>query len=171
MAQAEQQRLSGSGDYGSGARNTQTNAMLGVQLTVPLYTGGWRSARQEESLARWNEAQAQLDATREAVARQVHAAWLGLQTGAEQVLALQEALAASSARQDTTRTGYEVGQRTLLDVLHADNDRAATALALAQARSRLVIHRLQLAQLAGQLDAAALAQANQALAPIQPLKQ
>ena len=32
-------------------------------------------------------------------------------------------------------------------------------------------NRLQLAQLAGQLDAAALAQANQALAPIQPLKQ
>jgi hypothetical protein len=31
-------------------------------------------------------------------------------------------------------------------VLHADNDRAATALALAQARSRLVIHRLQLAR-------------------------
>ena len=164
VAQAEQQRLSGHGDYGSGARNTQTNAMLGVQLTVPLYTGGWRSARQEESLARWNEAQAQLDATREAVARQVHAAWLGLQTGAEQVLALQEALAASSARQDATRTGYEVGHRTLLDVLHADNDRTATQLALAQARSRLLLNRLQLAQLAGQLDAAALARASQTLA-------
>ena len=103
--------------------------------------------------------------TRETVARQVHAAWLGLQAGAEQVRALQEALAASDARQDATRTGYEVGQRTLLDVLHADNDRAATQLALAQARSRLLVHRLQLAQLAGQLDAAALAQANQALAP------
>jgi len=165
VAQAEQQRLSGSGDYGSGARNTQTNAMLGVQLTVPLYTGGWQSAKEEESLARWNEAQAQLDATREAVARQVHAAWLGLQAGAEQVRALQEALTASDARQDATRTGYEVGHRTLLDVLHADNDRAATELALAQARSRLLLHRLQLAQLAGQLNAAALAQANQALAP------
>ncbi len=171
VAQAEQQRLSGSGDYGSGARNRQTNALLGVQFTVPLYTGGWRSAKEEESLARYNEAQAQLDATRETVARQVHTAWLGVQAGTEQVRALQQALIAGDARQDATRTGYEVGQRTLLDVLHADNDRAATALALAQARSRLVIHRLQLAQLAGQLDAAALAQANQALAPIQPLKQ
>ena len=100
-----------------------------------------------------------------------HPTELALQAGTEQVRALQQALIAGDARQDATRTGYEVGQRTLLDVLHADNDRAATALALAQARSRLVIHRLQLAQLAGQLDAAALAQANQALAPIQPLKQ
>lgn len=171
VAQAEQQRLSGSGDYGGGARNTQTNAMLGVQLTVPLYTGGYRSAKEAESLARWNEAQAQLDATRETVARQVHAAWLGLQAGAEQVRALQEALAASDARQDATRTGYEVGHRTLLDVLHADNDRAATQLALAQARSRLLVYHLQLAQLAGQLDAAALAQANQALAPLKTTKQ
>ncbi len=163
VAQAGQDRLSGSGDYGSGARNKQTNAMLGVQLTVPLYTGGYRSAKEAESLAKWNEAQAQLDAAREQVQRQVHAAWLGLQTGAQQVEALQQALLASSARQDATRTGYEVGHRTLLDVLHADNDHAATQLALAQARSRLLIHQLQLAQLAGRLDEAAMQQANQTL--------
>jgi outer membrane protein len=163
VAQAAQDRLSGSGDFG-GARNKETRAMLGVQLTVPLYTGGYRSAKEEESLAQWNQAQAQLDATREQVGRQVHAAWLGLQTGALRVQALQEALAASQARQDATRTGYEVGHRTLLDVLHADNDTAATRLALAQARSALLLHRLQLAQLAGQLDEAALRQAGQALA-------
>ncbi len=164
VAQAAQDRLSGSGDFGGGARNKETRAMLGVQLTVPLYTGGYRSAKEEESLAQWNQAQAQLDATREQVGRQVHAAWLGLQTGALRVQALQEALAASQARQDATRTGYEVGHRTLLDVLHADNDTAATRLALAQARSALLLHRLQLAQLAGQLDEAALRQASQALA-------
>ncbi len=164
VAQAAQDRLSGSGDFGGGARNKETRAMLGVQLTVPLYTGGYRSAKEEESLAQWNQAQAQLDATREQVGRQVHAAWLGLQTGALRVQALQEALAASQARQDATRTGYEVGHRTLLDVLHADNDTAATRLALAQARSALLLHRLQLAQLAGQLDEAVLRQASQALA-------
>ncbi|WP_404299189.1 TolC family outer membrane protein [Alicycliphilus denitrificans] len=165
VAQAGQDRLSGSGDYGSGARNKQTNAMLGVQLTVPLYTGGYRSAKEEESLAQWNQAQAQLDATREQVARQVHAAWLGLQAGAQRVQALQEALVSAQLRQDATRTGYEVGHRTLLDVLHADNDAAGTRLALAQARSALLLHRLQLAQLAGRLDESELRQAGQALAP------
>lgn len=164
VAQAMQDRLSGSGDYGSGARNRQTQALVGVQINVPLYTGGWRSAKEAESLARWNEAQAQQDATREDVARQVHAAWLGLQTGAQRVQALQEALTAIEAREDATRTGYEVGQRTLLDVLHAGNDAAATRLALAQARTSVLIARLQLAQLAGQLDEAALHQANRMLA-------
>ncbi|HQQ71876.1 MAG TPA: TolC family protein, partial [Alicycliphilus sp.] len=165
VAQAMQERLSGHGDYGGGALNRQTNAMLGVQLTVPLYTGGYRSAKEEESLAKWNQAMAQLDATREDVARQVHATWQGLQAGALRVQALQEALTAVQARQDATRTGYEVGHRTLLDVLNADNASAATVLALAQARSTLLIQRLQLAQLAGQLDEATLSQANQALAP------
>lgn len=102
----------------------------------------------------------------------MHAAWLGLQAGTLRVQALQEALAASQARQDATRTGYEVGHRTLLDVLHADNDTAATRLALAQARSALLLHRLLhrllLAQLAGALDEGALRQAHQALAATNP---
>lgn len=163
VAQAAQDRLSGSGDYGSGARNKNLNAMVGVQLTVPLYTGGWRSAKQEEALRRWEQAQAQVDSTREQVAQQVHAAWLGLQLGAQRVHALMQALTASEARQDATLTGHEVGHRTLLDVLNADNDTAATRLALAQARSELLLNQLRLSQLAGQLDEAALQRANQML--------
>ena len=168
VAQAEQQRLSGRGDYGSGALNRQTHALLGVQLTVPLSTGGWHSAKEAEALAQWSAAQAGLDAAREALSRQVHATWLGLNTGRAQVEALQEALTASRARQDATRTGYEVGQRTLLDLLHAENEQAATELALAQARSQLLLARLQLAQLGGTLDETALAQANASLTPIKP---
>ena len=160
VAQAMQERLSGRGDYGSGARNQQTNALLGVQLSVPLYTGGYRSAKEAQSLAQSNAALAQLDAAREAVARQVHASWLGLEAGRQRVAALQEALNASLARQDATHTGYQVGHRTLLDMLNADNELASTRLALAKAGSQLLLHQLQLAQLAGQLDAAALQQAS-----------
>jgi len=86
----------------------------------------------------------------------VHAAWLGLQVGAERVQALGQALQASEARLDATRTGLEVGHRTVLDLLNAENDTAATRLSLAQARSSLVLERLRLAALAGQLDEAAL---------------
>jgi len=50
VAQAGQERLHGSGDFGN-ARNKSVNAMVGVQINVPLYTGGWRSAKQDEALA------------------------------------------------------------------------------------------------------------------------
>ncbi|OJX32772.1 MAG: transporter [Burkholderiales bacterium 68-12] len=162
VAQAGDERLHGSGAYGS-ARNKSVNALVGVQLTVPLYTGGWRAAKEEESLRLWEQAQAQVEATRAQVARQVHAAWLGLHQGAERVQALAEALQASEARLDATRTGLEVGHRTVLDLLNAENDTAATRLALAQARSSLLLERLRLAALAGQLDEDLLRTADQAL--------
>ena len=162
VAQAGQERLHGSGAYGT-AQNKSLNAMVGVQLTVPLYTGGWRSAKEEESLRLQDKAEAEALNTREQVAQQVQAAWLGLRMGAQRVHALEQAQVASRARLDATQTGHEVGDRTLLDLLNAQNDDAATALALAQARSALLIDHLRLALLAGQLDEARLRAANQVL--------
>ena len=163
VAQAGQERLSGSGDFGSGARNKATSAQVGVQLTLPLFTGGMRSAKQEEALRLLDSAQAQLDATREQVAQQIYAAWLGLSVGSERVQALMQALQASEARADATQLGREVGDRTLLDLLNAQNDSASARLALAEARSQLLLERLRLAQLAGQLDEDTLRSVNQAL--------
>ena len=165
VAQAGQERLHGSGDFGR-ARNKSLNAMVGVQLNVPLWSGGMRSAKEGEALALQAQAEAQLDATREQVAQQVHAAHLGLSVGAERVQALTENLAASEARQGATRLGQEVGDRTLLDLLNAENDSAAARLALAQARSQLLLDRLRLAQLAGQLNEGTLRSVNQALASV-----
>ena len=124
-----------------------------------------RSAKEGEALALQAQAEAQLEAVREQVAQQVHAAHLGLSVGAERVQALTENLTASVARQGATRLGQEVGDRTLLDLLSAENDSAAARLALAQARSQLLLERLRLAQLAGQLNEGTLRSVNQALAP------
>ena len=49
VAMLAQDRLSGSGDFGA-AGTSANNASIGVQLNVPLYSGGCRSARQDESL-------------------------------------------------------------------------------------------------------------------------
>lgn len=159
IAQAAHDRLDGRGDFGA-ARNTSLNAMVGVQLTIPISTGGMRSGREQEAAARLAAAQAQEDATREQLARGVEAAWLAMHTGAEQTRALQAALDASRLREDATHTGYEAGERTLLDVLRARNDVAATRLQLAQARVGTVLARLQLAERAGQLGEAALQDAS-----------
>ncbi|WP_255437760.1 TolC family protein [Comamonas flocculans] len=159
IAQAAHERLGGHGDFGA-ARNTGLNAMVGVQLTLPLSTGGMRSGRAQEAAARLAAAQAQEDALREQLAREIEAAWLAMHTSVEQGMALQAALGASRLREDATHTGYELGERTLLDVLRARNDVAATQLQLAQARAGGVLARLQLAERAGQLDEAALQDAS-----------
>jgi outer membrane protein len=72
-------------------------------------------------------------------------------------VALEQSRIASEARLQTTRTGLEVGDRTTLDVLNAQNDLAQAELSLAQARIARLLDGLRLAALAGQLDEARLA--------------
>lgn len=94
---------------------------------------------------------------------QVRAAWLGWHSGQARVAALEDGVKASAARLDATRLGRKAGDRTLLDVLDAENDHARVALALAQARTGQVQQHLMLAALADRLDEALLAQVNAAL--------
>jgi outer membrane protein len=153
VAQAGRDRISGNGDFGPSS-SAATNALVGVQISLPLYTGGARDARHEEALRNVDRAGAELERARRGVARQVRAAWLGLNAGAGRIVALEQALVASRARLDATRTGQEVGDRTTLDLLNAENDAAQAALTLAQARIALMVDRLRLAALAGRLDEA-----------------
>ncbi len=162
VAQLAQDRLNGSGDFGS-ASNSMNNALIGVQLTVPLYSGGYRSARQDESLRLADKAIAEGERKAQQVALATRAAWLGLTVGASRVTALSEALNATRSRLDATRIGRQVGERTTQELLNAENDAAAAELALLQAHVSLLLDRLRLAALAGRLDEAQLQAVNASL--------
>jgi outer membrane protein len=164
IAQATRDRLSGSGDFGS-ASNTQSQQMIGVSLNVPLYTGGWRSAKQEEALRLEDKARAEVERTRLQVGQFTRAAWLALQSGKARLVALEEAVTAQQARLDATRIGRQVGDRTTLDLLNAENDASAANLALLQARIDTLQSRLRLDALVGRLDTQRLQVINDALQP------
>lgn len=165
VAQAGRDHLAGSGDSSS-ASNGATNAVIGVQLTVPLFTGGLRAAKELEGIRLADMAAAQVLGARLQTAQAVRSAWRGLNVGAERVRALEQAQAASSTRLDATRLGHQVGDRTTLDLLNAENDAAAARLALAKARVSVAMNRLQLAALAGQLDEGLLRSIDESLQPL-----
>lgn len=164
VAQTGRDRLHGSGDFGD-AENRSSNRMIGVQLTIPLFTGGYRSARHEEALHLLDKARADSDRMRQQIAQQTRSAWLGLTVGAARVAALEQAQKASRARLDATRLGRAVGDRTTLELLNAENEATASELALLQARAALALDRLRLAALAGSLDETALRSVNDMLQP------
>ena len=151
IGQIGRQKLTGDGDYGR-ASNRENTSMVGVQLTVPLYTGGYNSAKHKEAQAAVKKAQLDLATTQERVAQQVNAAWLGTQTAQRQITALTHALKASEAQLDATQTGQEVGHRTLLDVLNAQNQTTHTRIQLESAKQNYVLSYLRLAVLVAEGD-------------------
>ncbi|MFZ4478287.1 MAG: TolC family protein [Rhodoferax sp.] len=151
VAQAGRDQLSGNGNFGS-ASNTASQQMIGLQLNVPLYTGGYRSARQDEALRLQEKASAELERARQQISQQTRTAWLGIQTGSSRLTALGEAHKASLARLDATRLGRQVGDRTTLDLLQAENDASSAELSLLQARVDLLLSQLRLHALSGDLN-------------------
>jgi len=151
IAKVGRDRLSGGGDFGP-ASNTASSGMIGVQLTIPVFTGGYRSAQHEEALSLAEKARLDEARAHQQIALQTRASWMELTTGANRVMALTAARDASRARLDSTRLGQEVGDRSTLDLLNAQSDAAAAELALLQARVGLYTERLRLAELAGALD-------------------
>lgn len=163
VAQIGRERISGSGDFGA-ASNKSVQRSLGVQLTVPLYTGGWRNAKQAEALALVDQSRAELERAREQAVQQARGAWLELSVARSRTAALESSWRASLARLDATQVGLQAGDRTTLDLLNAQNDAAAAELALLQARVQEHLQRLRLAAAAGALDEALLARLNGELA-------
>ena len=163
VAQAALDRIDGHGDFGA-AGNRSRNGLVGVQIHIPLYDGGLSGAQASEGARLLEKAEAGLELAQEQAAEQTRAAWLGWQAGQARLAALEEGRTASAARLDATRLGREVGDRTLLDVLNAENDHARATLALAEARVDQVAQRLRLAALADRLDEALLGEVNAALA-------
>jgi len=159
VAQASRQHLTGSGDHGQ-ASNDARQQMIGLQLRVPLYTGGWRDARQQEAVQAVELARAELDLARLQISQQSRSAWLSLNTAPARLAALQAGLQAARARLAATRLGRSVGDRTTLDLLNAENDRTAAELAFMQGRIDVLQQSLGLEALLGRLDECSLARVN-----------
>jgi outer membrane protein len=164
VAQAGRDRLSGDGDFGP-ASNTQSQQMLGLSMNLPLYTGGYRSAKLQEALSAQAQAEAEYELAVQQTQQQARSVWLALQNGPARLSALQAAWKASTARLDATRLGRQVGDRTTLDLLQAENDAAQTELAWLRAQTELLQTRLQLDALTGSLSVQSLQGLNARLAP------
>jgi outer membrane protein len=164
VASAGRERLSGEGDFGPSS-NTQNHHMLGLSLQVPIYTGGGRSAQLQEAVSAQAQATAEVDLAVQQAQQQAHALWLALQTGPARLSALKAAWLASTARQEATRLGRQVGDRTTLELLQAENDAAQAQLQWLRAQTELLLSHLQLDALTGQLSVQSLQTLNAQLAP------
>ncbi|MDE2117665.1 MAG: TolC family outer membrane protein [Betaproteobacteria bacterium] len=151
----------GGGSLGIG--NDSRNAAVGVQLNLPLFQGGATRSRVREAEANRDRAREELETARRNVALQTRQAYLGVVNGIAQVKALQQALTSSESLLEASKLGQEVGVRTNLDVLNAQQQLYSTRRDLYQAEYNYLISQLKLKAAAGTLIEDDLARVNQAL--------
>ncbi len=148
---------------GSFGANDSSNKSIGLQLNVPLFQGGAASSKSREAEANQERGKQDLENTRRSVTTQTRQAYLGVVSGMAQVQALQQALASSQSLLDASKLGQEVGIRTNLDVLNAQQQLYSTRRDLYQAQYSYLMSQLRLKAAVGGLDEEALSQVNLAL--------
>jgi len=152
---------SNGGSFGVGSDNTSKS--VGVQLNMPLFQGGAANSKWREAEANRERALQELENTRRSVALQTRQAYLGVVSGIAQVKALQQALTSSESVLEASKLGQEVGVRTNLDVLNAQQQLYSTRRDLYQAEYSYLLSQLRLKAAVGLLGEEDLGRINQAL--------
>lgn len=144
------------------------SASVGVQLNMPLYTGGALEGRVKETVLLAEKADAELDAARRAVGQATRSAFYQVETQTARVGALQAAEASSTLALEATEMGYKVGLRVNLDVLNAQTQLYQARRDLAKARYDVVVNLMKLRQTAGVLMALDVSATSRLLASVAP---
>ncbi|MDB5863900.1 MAG: type secretion outer membrane protein TolC family [Betaproteobacteria bacterium] len=140
----------GAGTAG-GIGNDTRSSVVGVQLAMPIYQGGLVNSRVREAIANQSRAGDDLEAARRNAEFNARQAFLGITSGIAQVRALEAALVSTNSQLESTRVGQEVGVRTQVDVLNAQQLLYSAQRDLAQSRYTYVLSLLRLEAAIGEL--------------------
>lgn len=139
----------------SGARSpadqAQTNDSIGVQVTVPIYSGGAASSRVRQRVYLHRAARERLERANRETERAARDAYLGVNSEISRVKALRQALESSRTALQATEAGFEVGTRTTVDVLDARRMLFEAQTNYSRSRYDYILNVLQLQLAAGAL--------------------
>lgn len=136
------------------------NRTIGLQLSVPLYAGGYVNATVREAVARQTQAEELLEAARRDLALRVTTEYRNVTEGFLRVRALEQAERSAEQLAQSSRKSMQAGVRTLVDVFNADQKKAQAQRDLARARYEMLVAYVRLQALAGGDEAAGIAAVN-----------
>ena len=147
----------------SGGRDATTSGAIGLRLTIPLFDGDNRQSLLRQAVATQDQQRSLLEAGVREAQRATRQFFAALRDGAERIRALERARVSGESSMRSSKVGQEVGVRTIIDVLNAEQNYYQTLYSLSAARCDFLYAQLQLAGSAGTLTDATLAQVNAAL--------
>jgi len=145
------------GSYGLDNSNalfgTHANTgIIGLQFNVPLYLGGAVTSRTTQARYTYQAARDGLDSLRRSVNQQVRNAYRGVITSISEVEALKATTISADSALESTQAGYDVGTRTLVDVLTVQSNKFNARRNYLASRYDYIINGLLLKQAASTLS-------------------
>ncbi|MGO4997996.1 outer membrane channel protein TolC [Oceanisphaera sp. W20_SRM_FM3] len=151
-------------DSSVGAQSGNNNqAVVGLSFNLPIYSGGATTSQVKQAQFDYVAASEELERSFRAVKSQVYSSFNDVSSSASSVSALEQSVLSSQSALDATEAGYEVGTRTVVDVLNAISLLYDAKQNLAAARYNYVLKQLQLKQAAGSLTEQDLVELNNGL--------
>ena len=144
---ASRSKADTSGDFTLNKDDTTVS----LQLNVPLFSGGLVSAQTREAEQRHIQNKELYEQQRRVTERATRNAYLSVGANISQVTALKQALKSSQTAMEATKTGFEVGTRTMVDVLNSQREMYRAERDYTKSRYDYLIETLKLKQAAGTL--------------------
>ena len=138
---------------------------VGVQVAIPLYSGGYVNSTQRQAVAGVEQAQQKLDASRRELRQKVRKQFQNVGEGIEKIRALEIARRSAEQVIISTQKSVLAGTRTSVDVLNALQKGAIVERDLARVRYEYAMARIRLFSLSGAEDIEVLSTINTWLAP------
>jgi outer membrane protein len=133
--------------------NSETDFYTGgVELTLPLYSGGATSSFIREAASTVEEKKQILTDKKRSTELELQQSYLLVNLARSQVIAFKQAVKTSTSSLESTKVGFDLGERTVLDVLAVQKNYYQAIRDLANAQYQYVLAVLSLSYSAGILS-------------------
>jgi outer membrane protein len=125
---------------------------VGLQLNIPIFSGGLTSSQVRESYSRLNQTEQQRESLRRQVVENTRNLHRAVNTDVEQVQARRQSIISNQSAVEATEIGYQVGTRNIVDVLDAQRELYTSVRNYNNTRYDYILDNLRLKQAAGTLN-------------------
>lgn len=141
------------------------SSSIRLSLNVPIYSGGRVSAGSERARANYVVASENLELTYRQTVRQVRSSFNDVNAAISTIRALEQSVVSTQSALQATEAGFDVGTRTIVDVLNSTRNLFDARRNLADARYNFIVAIVSLKQASGTLTQADLMDINKVLMP------
>ncbi len=131
-----------------------------LTFSIPIFSGGRTSSQVKQAQADYADASQELERVHRQVTRQTRSAYRGVVANISSIKALTQSQISNQSALEATKAGFDVGTRTMVDVLLSTTNLFNAKRTLARSRYDYVVNVLKLKQAAGILTQDDLAKVN-----------